>query len=75
ILDKTDRRPQCFVACGQGSSMAFIDQVGTLDEDEAGPRYLRLQKLLRVAIDNRRLPVGSPCPASANWARSMPSLA
>lgn len=43
--------------------MAFIDQVGTLDDDEAGPRYLRLQKLLRNAIDNRRLPVGSALPS------------
>jgi GntR family transcriptional regulator len=43
--------------------MAFIDQVGTLDDDEAGPRYLRLQKLLRNAIYNRRLPVGSALPS------------
>ncbi|RVU06994.1 GntR family transcriptional regulator [Novosphingobium umbonatum] len=43
--------------------MAFIDQVGVLDEDEAGPRYLRLQKLLRSAIEGRRLALGSALPS------------
>jgi len=43
--------------------MAFIDQVGTLDDTEAGPRYLRLQKLLRAAIEGRRLPHGSALPS------------
>jgi GntR family transcriptional regulator len=43
--------------------MPFIDQIGTLSEQESGPRYLRLQKLLREAVDAQRLPVGSALPS------------
>jgi GntR family transcriptional regulator len=43
--------------------MPFIEQIGTLSELDSGPRYLRLQKLLREAVDAQRLPVGSALPS------------
>lgn len=43
--------------------MAFVDQIGALRENEAGPRYMRLQKLIRNAVDSRRLAAGSALPS------------
>ena len=43
--------------------MTFTDLIGTVDDVEAGPRYLRLQKLLRRALESRKLPPGSPLPS------------
>jgi DNA-binding transcriptional MocR family regulator len=43
--------------------MAFVDQIGALRENEAGPRYMRLQKLIRHAVDSRRLSAGSALPS------------
>lgn len=43
--------------------MAFVDQIGALRENEAGPRYMRLQKLIRHAVDSRRLAAGAALPS------------
>lgn len=43
--------------------MGFVDHIGALRENEAGPRYMRLQKLIRQAVDNRRLSPGSALPS------------
>jgi GntR family transcriptional regulator len=43
--------------------MSFVDRIGALAEDEAGPRYMRLQKLIRQAVDERRLQAGVALPS------------
>lgn len=43
--------------------MSFVDHIGALDEQESGPRYMRLQKLIRRAVDDRRLPAGVALPS------------
>lgn len=43
--------------------MTFIERIGSLSDSEAGPRYLRLQKLLRQAVDSERLPLGAALPS------------
>ncbi|MCJ2183456.1 GntR family transcriptional regulator [Novosphingobium sp. 1949] len=40
-----------------------MDLIGELSGDEAGPRYLRLQRLIRKAIEGRRLPPGAALPS------------
>jgi GntR family transcriptional regulator len=43
--------------------MSFNSQIGTLEDTEPGPRYLRLQKLLRDAIESNKLVAGSALPS------------
>ncbi|WP_068082790.1 GntR family transcriptional regulator [Novosphingobium rosa] len=43
--------------------MSFVHHIGALDEGVAGPRYMRLQKLIRQAIDDRRLTAGEALPS------------
>lgn len=43
--------------------MSFVDHIGSLSADAAGPRYMRLQKLIRQAVEDRRLPGGVALPS------------
>lgn len=43
--------------------MAVVHQIGVLDQHEAGPVYMRLQHLIRQAIETRRLAGGSALPS------------
>jgi len=42
--------------------MAAVDKIGLLRDGETGPRYMRLQRLIREAIDKHRIAVGSALP-------------
>lgn len=43
--------------------MSFVNHIGALDESEAGPRYMRLQNLVRQAVNDRRLVNGEALPS------------
>lgn len=43
--------------------MSFADQIGRADDGESGPLYMRLHKLLRNAVDSRKLLPGSALPS------------
>lgn len=52
------------ITAGAGSeSMTFADLIGANEDVEAGPRYMRLQKLLQRAIETHKLPSGSALPS------------
>ncbi|PNU06646.1 GntR family transcriptional regulator [Novosphingobium guangzhouense] len=42
--------------------MSALDTIGPLRESETGPRYMRLQRLIREAIDKQRITIGSALP-------------
>lgn len=46
-----------------GFDMSFIDLLDIAGTAESGPRYLWLQKLIRTAIETRRLPAGAALPS------------
>ncbi|WP_206245508.1 GntR family transcriptional regulator [Novosphingobium terrae] len=50
--------------------MAFVDHIGALDENVAGPRYIRLQNLIRQAVDDHRLAVGEALPSERDLCES-----
>lgn len=43
--------------------MSFVQHIGALDESVAGPRYMRLQNLIRQAVGDRRLTSGEALPS------------
>lgn len=42
--------------------MVAVDKIGSLRDGETGPRYMRLQRLIRDAIDRQRIAAGSALP-------------
>lgn len=42
--------------------MAAVHKIGPLRESETGPRYMRLQRLIREAVDTHRIAVGAALP-------------
>ncbi|AOR79918.1 GntR family transcriptional regulator [Novosphingobium resinovorum] len=42
--------------------MAAVDKIGPLRDSETGPRYMRLQRLIRDAIEKHRIAVGAALP-------------
>lgn len=50
--------------------MAFVDHIGALDENVAGPRYICLQNLIRQAVDDHRLAVGEALPSERDLCES-----
>lgn len=43
--------------------MSFVDRIGAQDEGKAGPRYMRLQRLIRDAVEDHRLAAGEALPS------------
>jgi GntR family transcriptional regulator len=43
--------------------MSVVHNIGALDETIAGPRYIRLQNLIRDAVKEQRLGVGQALPS------------